>query len=495
MDARPLGEDREPWRDLCGIGGAPWYWSHTRRARVVRSLRASGYRARRWPRVVVGQRAAGYNPATRAPYLVDDWRYSGGPAEGLPAVDPWDVCHRLSYCGGTWRVWLRAAAAGPVLLPLPDICRSNACPVCAARTSWRRASSLRLLIAARWGLGVEKTAFVTLTQRARRGERLSAALARWRGAWSRLTRGRSGTRWRALAAGWFYGVEVTRGAGGSHLRRGPHWHVHGHAIVRLHGVGNAAREAVAKLWRGATVAAARAMGYARPEHWGWDRISGGGADGEDRWWRWFDGSGWHIPAGTSAECAREIAHDRIESGEASRLAGSPSYGPIYQAAKYPTPIASLCPLSLAEWLAVARGRRWHDGGGIFRGAIRQAEDLAASLPAPPVDLGSVVCRGAPGEVPRLDRVAEGIGVVVPHPSPDGLVLSPFIGPLRKPYEARGLLGWRLLDRIGSEERAALSAAGLELIETADGWLALLPTPAAHDRIAQLHSALQTPREE
>ena len=359
-------------------------------------------------------RQAGYNPETRAPYEIPDWRYTAGPAAGLPAVDPWDVARSLSVCGGTWRVWLREARESLIPLPVPEVCRSNACPVCASRRSFRLASSMRLLLAARWGVGTRRTVFVTLTQRARRGEPLAQALQRWRGAWSRLTRGRGGPSWRAVAEGWFYGVEVTRGRGSSRTRRGPHWHVHGHAIVRLapRACWAAARGEVERLWIKATRDSAAALGYARPSHWGYHPAAG--ADGH--WWAWLrDPGGWEIDPSLSAAAADAQAIDRVVSGDADELAQSAALARVFQAAKYPTPIASLCPLSLAEWLAVARGRRWHDGGGVWRGAIRQAEQLRGHVP-PPFDLGSIICRGAPGDLPSLDAVSERLGVVDLVPS-------------------------------------------------------------------------------
>jgi hypothetical protein len=489
----PDGE-RQPWRQLCGV--RPSWWGHARRAEVVRALRAAGYHCRRpdrkgrggWPRRLEGFRQAGHNPATGEPYQIPDWRYTAGPVEGLPAVDPWDVARRLDRCGGAWRVWLRSAASGPVLLPLPDVCRSNACPVCAARRSARLASSIRLLIAARWGVGTHRTAFLTLTHRARRGESLARALERWRGAWSRLTRGRSGQRWRELVEGWFYGVEVTRGAGSSRLRRGPHWHVHGHAVIRLKSSAEDDRvqTEIQRRWVSATAAAAAGMGYARPDHWAHDPASGHDRHGVCRWWRWIvDPGGWEPDPDPEVADRRAVA--RVRSGDAAELAESDALSAVYQACKYPTPIADLCPLSLAEWLAVARGRRWHDGGGVWRGAIGRADRLREYI-RQSVDLGRTISTGSPHDLPLLDAAGEDIGRSVPvRVGPRRVELVETAGPVRP--RPGGLLGWKLRGDLDDETRAGLVAAGLELWGTADSPIALAPSAWAHERIHELDRAL------
>jgi hypothetical protein len=87
----------------------------------------------------------------------------------------------------------------------------------------------------------------------------------------------------------------------------------------------------------------------------------------------------------------------------------------YQAAKYPTPAVELHPVALAEFVAVSFGRRWHDGGGRWRGIRRRAEEIeldGASSEAAPTgyDEGRNIGRCGPGDAPDLDAVAPGLGV-------------------------------------------------------------------------------------
>jgi hypothetical protein len=87
---------------------------------------------------------------------------------------------------------------------------------------------------------------------------------------------------------------------------------------------------------------------------------------------------------------------------------------VKQAAKYPSPAAMLSSSVLPEWLAVARGRRWHDGSGLLRGALRQSAEAAegADRPDDGPELGPVVCVTRPGAAPDLDAVVPGLGLPV-----------------------------------------------------------------------------------
>jgi len=534
---RDPGEDASPgrlgWRESCGLGGERWIPTHRRRLLVVGSLRAAGYQARKWGRSADPDRPrrVGWCAETGKPYERPDWRYLDGPAAGLPAVDPWGLAGRLSVCGSRWRAWLRISSSGARVLPIPDLCgAAHVCPVCASLRSYRLASALRLVLAARWGLA--DTAFVTLTQRAKRGETLEQSHRRWRAAWGRLTRGRPGRRWRRLVLGSFYGVELTRGAGASRTKRGPHWHVHGHAILRL--APGVVPSEIGALWVQATRGAARGLGYARPEHWGWDPVAGVQVDGETAgeargriasgdwsgpWWEWFEASA--IPAPPPDVDPAAWARDRMESGEADRLCRSRALARVYQAAKYPSPVADLCPRSLAEFVAVAHGRRWHDGSGIFRGAIRQARELSRYRPDRPVDLGRNVSRGGPHDLPSLDSVSPGLGEQGPVrvvevrkqgrwvPAVESASASvateaevmlaamgettrqrsglgfPSVGARRDP---RTLVAWSLVD-LSDDDRASLEAAGLELFEGADGPRAMASASWARSAVLDLQEAL------
>jgi len=375
---------------------------HNKRRKAIRCLRVAGYRARsRW--------SASYAPITRKGQV--DLVYSDGPVEGLRRIDPWEVARRLSRCGARWGAQLRYRAADNQLLslPLPMPCRQmHSCPVCAARRSNALARAVRAVLEADVGRN-QHVALVTLTQRAHEGESLQDAIARWRDAWSRMTRGRPGRRWREMVAGSFYGIEVTRGAGANEFTQGPWWHVHAHVVVVLdHGIAHdrpsgfaasgrrlcgGARQDIGEAWRRASAAAAEAAGI--PDH-GWDpslsnlrrdnetqsqaieRMAVG--DWSGRWWR------------------------KLEDGDA-----------VYQAAKYPTPIASMHPIPLAEYVAAAHGRRWHDATGVLRGAIRRAEELDdddddQAGGGDRVDLGIPLSGLAPGTFPALDRVMPRVGV-------------------------------------------------------------------------------------
>lgn len=384
------------------MGGQTWRNAHEDRAEAVELLRLAGYQARSWSRERVGQRQV-------ATHLVDDWRYLEGPAKGCQAVDPWDSAEHLAACGSDWHATIRRRRSadlghGLVALPLPHLCnRVHVCPVCAGLRSRAVAGALRRVLQAdQSGAPVY---FVTLTHRARGGEPLTVALDRWRDAWRRMTRGRPGRRFASLVAGYYYGLEVTRGRRSSVTDCGRWWHVHAHVLV----LGRQAEDLappLGALWRQATAS----------------------ASGRD---------GWHPPANMQRTSTTAVVGWRADVRPAStrwiepmplvegRLAGGDWAGPwcqkidltdpdlpqVYQAAKYPTPVVALHPVALAEYLSAAHGRRWHQGGGAWRSVLRDAETLAREqldeeLPSGRVDLGDNVVRAGPGDCPRMAEVVE-----------------------------------------------------------------------------------------
>lgn len=411
------GQDWSPgrrgWRTADGRPlAAALLEGHRRRVQVVQTLRRAGYLARhRWGR------SEGDAPV-----------YLDGPARGLPAVDPWAEARTLAGCGARWLVSLRLVGGGlaPAAAPLP--CgRAHLCPVCAHRRSAENAAALRTTAAPLDGV----RALVTFTQRDARGESLAAAAARWRAAWGALRRSEE---WRRAVAGAFLGHEVTRN------ERADTWHYHGHAVILLSAeVDEAdARAGIGRAWRRASEWAATAHG--RPGY-GWRPVSGGcgvapvelvdpdldgmtarelralcgGRASGDRW-------GWTVRAAsrrTAAELRVELAaawqlHRRTVQERVWSWAPHNGRGwwqtienddQLYQATKYPTPSARLAPLALAEWLANARGRRWHEGYGVLRGVHARAAELADDLD------GDGVCLSvsSPAWSPDLDDVAPDAG--------------------------------------------------------------------------------------
>jgi hypothetical protein len=444
-DASP---GRQGWRDVDGCDCDRWREVHERRRRVVRALRRAGYVQRHhWPRLLVGQQQVGR-------HVVDDWRYLQGvqDVEGLPAVDAWQVARHLGGCSASWYVQLRADTSAGLLtsLAVPRPCGHwHVCPVCAARRSAALARALRGVISA--DLHGRALALVTLTQRDRPGEPLFEALERWRRAWRLMTRGRPGRSWKRLVSGYYYGLEVTRGE--------RWWHVHAHAVLVLQG----AQQEEARAWVGSTW---RAASDAAGPGYGWSPHAGGCVLGPtpgpavvalDTVPRMaLPGlralaRALPVPVDGSARMARaDLIASILEAARAWNLRGRllPGAQPVtswagpwwqvvdpddprqvYQACKYPSPCGELAPRWLAEFLAVAHGRRWHQGGGALRSVVARAADLVETgaltldalqgpqegqdgqvvdVPPPPpmgVNVGSV----APGECPPLDAVADGLG--------------------------------------------------------------------------------------
>lgn len=187
---------------------------------------------------------------------------------------------------------------------------------------------------------------------------------------------------------------------------------------------------------------------------------------------------WHeLPSGDWAEpkrstAARRLAGDwsgpwwkHIEGDEAERRKR------VYQAAKYPTPMCSLNPVPLAEFVAVAYMRRWHQGAGRFRGVIKRAKTLERLL----VDTGSLGAQDpgvalasfCPGKCPGLDDLDARTGWEKP----------PTLAPANEPPADDGIR-WKLA--ASAVERipglwAVLEQAGCFLAHDGDGaWYAEAP---------------------
>lgn len=456
-DASP---GRKGWRDVDGCDGERWRKLHGHRTRVVRALRRAGYVQRHhWPRLQVGTLQVGRHE-------VEDWRYLQAVAcvGGLPAVDAWTVARHLGSCCSSWYLQLRADTSAGLLtsLAVPRPCGLwHTCPVCAARRSSALARALRGVISAdlrgRW------LALVTLTQRDRPGEHLFEAVERWRRSWRLMTRGRPGQGWKRLVSGYYYGLEVTRGGGPDPLspsKGSRWWHVHAHVVVVL---AQGVSQEEARRWVGETW---RAAGDASCPGYGWSPTAGGCVLGErpapavvalDEVARATVPAlvalarALPAPVAGTARLRRPALVGAILSAARAWNKGGrlhPLAQPVtswaggwwrevdpadprqvYQACKYPSPVGDLSPRYLVEFLAVAHGRRWHQGGGALRSVLGRAAELVESgalaldvvagtvegehgqtveVP-PPLELGRNIGSVAPGECPSLDSVADGLG--------------------------------------------------------------------------------------
>jgi len=415
-DSSPAGRG---WRSWAGQGlDLPTQRRHHARADVVQQLRRAGYLARhQWP---VSDGAA---PV-----------YTDGPCAGLRAVDPWAEARQLHGCGGTWLVHLRLTRGALVPAPAPLPCgRGHLCPVCAAQRAQGYGDAARAVVADLQARGeAETVVLVTLTQRALPDEPLQHALQRLRSAWRQLRRLDA---WRLGTVGAFWGYEVTHRS-----QRG--WHAHLHAIVV---VAPGQREAdvragLGRGWRWASAVAAEQAG--RPGA-GWDPHAGGcqtaphveegpdldampvaqlrrlagGRPSPARWGAAVHGASrlvraelvTQLRAAWSAHRAR--VPRRVTSWAGPWWQKLDGLDRIKEAAKYPSPAAALAPLALAEFVTVARGRRWHDGCGVLRGVLAQAERLAPDVAErePDSDRGPVVNVVRPGACPDLDAVGPDLG--------------------------------------------------------------------------------------
>jgi len=290
--------------------------------------------------------------------------------------------------------------------------------VCGNRESATLAAGLRDLIAAD---GARRGALVTLTQRACRGRSLVQELDRLRSALDRLWTGRARAEWIARVPNWYYGIEATRGRGGW-------WHVHVHIVIEYAGRASTVAAWLGQRWEALTAAAAAAVdapGY------GWDPVAGLVAERGRAIVAPVFRTGPRLELKTRARRPRPVAWipahgPRWRAKHAATPAAARPWGwwrpldlsdprAVYQACKYPTPVTDLDPVSLAEFVAVAHGRRWHDGGGKWRGARGRADELAAAGNADVTedsgryDIGRNVSKCGPRDAPNLDYVAPGIG--------------------------------------------------------------------------------------
>jgi hypothetical protein len=415
-DASPGGRGWRTWR---GRGAEPARQErHRRRVQVVHELRRAGYLARhRWARA---EGAAGV--------------YLEGPAQGLRAVDPWAEARHLSSCSARWQVDLRLGGQGLQPAPRPMPCgRGHLCPVCAADRSSDYAQAARAVLERLQAEGqVGALALMTLTQRAHPGERLQDALQRLRRAWRAVRRADA---WRLGAAGGFWGYEVT-------WRKNRGWHAHLHVVVACAAGQLEAdvRGGLGRAWRLHTDLEAEAAGL---EGYGWAPAAGGCRtaparlerphleDMTARQLRALCGGGqlsasrWAAGVRAASRLRRaELlerlrgawrAHERRHGRQVLDWRGAwwrtmNDLEAVKQAAKYPSPVGRLPGLQLAEFLACARGRRWHDGCGALRGVLAQAAELAQGADSPlEDDAGVIVTQSRPGACPDLDSVGPDLG--------------------------------------------------------------------------------------
>lgn len=432
---------------------ARWRKLHGKRRAAVRRLRRAGYVARkRYARRLEGM-------VQRGRHQVEDWRYSDGPLQGLPAVDPWAVAFKLAMCSSSWYVQLRADGGNlvdPVAVPRP--CGlDHLCPVCASRFSSALAAALRLVL--QEDLPGRPLALVTLTQRAKVGESLESALARWRRAWELMTRGAPGREFAELVAGWYYGLEVTRGDVGKW------WHLHAHLVVVLHpGVEVAkARAWVGSTWRRSTESAGPGLGW-QPEAGGCvlgpaparfelpdlDALHVAQLRELARALPLPLVGAWQLRRAELVEGIRRLAlewdtvradHRRVESwaGGWWRDIDPEDPAQVYQACKYPSPLADLAGDNLVEFLAVNHGRRWHQGGGVLRSVVARAKLLEQDLePDQGEDAGTVTDRDLSlelGEAPPAQvALGQNVASCAPHESPDLDAVAPGLGWEGKPLD-------------------------------------------------------------
>lgn len=368
--------DPKGWRELGSIGGEEWRELHDRRRQVVRSLRRAGYVARhRWARRQDGTRKAG---KAEVPKMT----YTEGPARDREAVDPWKLAKCLNNCAMSWVAQARLTSSAELrVVGLPRRCsRVHLCPVCAGAGSRKLGGAMRLVIADQVRTGAiapdDELYLVTLTQRATEGRTLYDELERLRDGWRRMTTGRPGRAWKARVASSFYGIEVTRGSEGKRGKLGRWWHVHMHVVVHVRAEFVADFRAwLSDRWLASSEGAAELAGL--PQSAGWSPVAG---------------------------CEDWIK--RIDPTDPKA---------VYQACKYPTPAVELHPVALAEFVAVAHQRRWHDGRGGWRGIGKLADELdeldnQADAPADDqaYDVGAGVVDLGP-DAPSLDQVDNAIG--------------------------------------------------------------------------------------
>lgn len=534
-------------REVAFSAGKRWRDLHEKRRVTVRRARKAAYVQRhRWARDFEGMRPVG-------PHMVEDWRYREGPCEGLQAVDLFRVAKNLQWCGAARNTYgqLRwSPEVGLLVLPQPRLCGlKHTCPVCAALRSHALATALRSVVddetrngvwvrdrssghrdpesrelRARWDYYRSPGAlvFMTLTQRARRGEPMAGALWRLRRAWRQMTgdtyRGR---RFKDLAPDGYQGLETTYGYDAA--RR--HWHVHAHVVLRLApGVDpDVARAKIGAWWRDCSAAAAEAVGL---PGYGWDPVAGMHRQAPVRafvpwfeagpvpvvsdvagcevfrytppewrprvpphpegrtWGRWAD----HPPETVGDAAARHRAGDW--SGPWFQCIDPSDLSSVYQACKYPTPISDLRPAQLAEFVSVAHGRRWHQGWGRWLSALRLAEELEQDAGIEEgdderIDIGEGICDCAPGQVPQLDTIAPGLGMP---------------GEERPPWaQNRRFVAWALLETQTVDDALEALAPlvehmGFELAEDDGRWWLWGPSAWAGRSAREIHAAIAASRD-
>lgn len=395
---------------------------------MVFDLRRAGYLARhRWARET--------GP---------DGVYLDGPAQGLRVVDPWAEARTLSSCGARWAVHLRLGGAGLTPSPAPLPCgRGHLCPVCAADRAADYARAARAVIGD-WQAQNQHGAaiLVTLTQRADPNETLQAALTRLRKAWAET---RKTDQWTAQIQGAFWGYEVTH-----KQKRGWHAHIHAVILVQDGAREHDARAAIGRAWRAATDAARIGWGW-QPQAGGcrvakrkFDRpdleqmtarelrsLCGGGSPTLQKWGASVRGASRLRRADLVAALSDAWQrHTKAHEWKVISWAG-PWWKPlenldaVKQAAKYPTPAVQLSPLGLAEFVAVARGRRWHDGCGVLRGVLARARELGSTDneadQTATDDLGPIINQTRPGAAPDLDAYGPALGWLDAAPTESGQI--------------------------------------------------------------------------
>lgn len=318
-------------------------------------------------------------------------RWLDGPYGGREVIDPWKVAGELHDCGRWWG--LRATTGGPA--GVGDLVsvrcrRSHICPHCAHASAMRRADTAAELVTTVDPLEAdEHLLHVTFTQAdAPPGDRgwwgtLRHELDRLADAWQRVRTGAMGERWRELVAAGVVTTEVTGGASGAS------WHVHAHALLLVRGDVDAAREAIAELWRTATLLAERQHG-ASYGGWAMSQVEGG-----ERW-------------------CYEVTGDRTAAA--------------HQVVKYGITLGELgTPSRAAEWLQATHRRRmirwigrWADpklreraeaaAAAKRAAALREAQALgdrpAVGLPAPGRPLLSATIRRMLADGRSTGRIGE-----------------------------------------------------------------------------------------
>jgi len=338
------------------------------RTHTQRTLRVSGYIARRWG-LVQGE------DITAAAI------YADGPAAGLQVVDPWSTARQLGDCGSSWDAAIFERPGGGVsMTPTPRLCgKTHVCPVCAALASTSRAEVVADAINEIETREGTRSVHATLTHRASPGEPLNHALLRLRRSWRLMWRGRRGRSLRAAGLlGYYYGDEAAESWRGKDTRSGGtprpkrqasmYWHAHRHVILILASWADpdALSELVLDLWVRSSAAAAAELGLPGCG-------AGRAAYRSGAWWSplWRDTSPLIMGAYRHSDALELVRARGVLSCSCARVRDDLS---VYQACKYAGKAAEMGSVHLAEYVAVARGRRWHGAGGVLYGMIGAARE-------------------------------------------------------------------------------------------------------------------------